>query len=64
MTAHRLTELNQHNYIHKMHGLLELEEITRQAIISRYYSLVERGEDLRGGKATVGDFNVKGYGDT
>ncbi|RUS75490.1 hypothetical protein EGW08_016758 [Elysia chlorotica] len=36
VTAHQLTELNQHNYIHKMHGLLELEEITRQAIISRY----------------------------
>ncbi|KAK3594867.1 hypothetical protein CHS0354_005940 [Potamilus streckersoni] len=31
-----LTELNRHNYIPKMHKLLELEEITRHQIISSY----------------------------
>ena len=28
-------ELNRHNYVHKMHKLLQLEELTRQQIISR-----------------------------
>ncbi|GFN78225.1 helicase with Zinc finger domain 2-like isoform x3, partial [Plakobranchus ocellatus] len=36
VTSDRLADLNQHNYVHKMHGLLELEEITRQAIIASY----------------------------
>ncbi|GFR93377.1 helicase with zinc finger domain 2, partial [Elysia marginata] len=36
VTSHSLTELNQHNYIHKMHNLLYLEEITRQSIVARY----------------------------
>ncbi|GFN76046.1 helicase with Zinc finger domain 2, partial [Plakobranchus ocellatus] len=36
VTSHTLTKLNQHNYVHKMHGLLELEEMTRHAIVSRY----------------------------
>ncbi|KAL3877847.1 hypothetical protein ACJMK2_035491 [Sinanodonta woodiana] len=31
-----LTELNRHNYVPKMHKLLELEEITRHQIISSY----------------------------
>ncbi|KAK7002884.1 helicase with zinc finger domain 2-like isoform X1 [Biomphalaria glabrata] len=36
VTLDSITELNQHNYIHKMHKLLELEEITRHHIISSY----------------------------
>lgn len=31
-----MAELNQHNYVHKMHKLLELEEITRSRIIASY----------------------------
>ncbi|XP_041364208.1 uncharacterized protein LOC121379626 [Gigantopelta aegis] len=31
-----ITELNRNNYIHKMHKLLELEELTRHQIISSY----------------------------
>ena len=31
-----MTELNRHNYRQKMHKLLELEEMTRHQIISRY----------------------------
>lgn len=29
-------ELNRHNYLHKMHKLLQIEEITCHQIISRY----------------------------
>ncbi len=28
-------ELNRHNYVHKMHKLLLLEELTRHQIVSR-----------------------------
>ena len=35
VTVDSMTELNKHNYVHKMHKLLELEEITRHAMISR-----------------------------
>ena len=37
VTQHTVaTELNRNNYQHKMHNLLELEEIERHKIISRY----------------------------
>lgn len=36
VTQHTIaTELNCHNYVHKMHKLLEMEELTRNKIISR-----------------------------
>lgn len=34
VTQDSLADLNQHNYVHKMHKLLELEEITRHRIIA------------------------------
>lgn len=34
VTMDSLTELNIHNYVHKMHNLLELEEITRHRMIA------------------------------
>ncbi|KAK3696467.1 hypothetical protein RRG08_046042, partial [Elysia crispata] len=37
ITSHSLSDLNQHNYVHKMHSLLELEEITRQTLIARSF---------------------------
>ncbi|XP_012934940.1 helicase with zinc finger domain 2 isoform X2 [Aplysia californica] len=36
VTLNSMTDLNQHNYIHKMHKLLELEEITRHGMIASY----------------------------
>lgn len=30
-----LVELNQHNYVHKMHNMLEMEELSRRQIIAR-----------------------------
>lgn len=37
VTQHSVaTELNCNNYVHKMHKLLHMEEITRHQIISRY----------------------------
>ena len=34
VTVDSMQELNQHNYVHKMHKMLELEEITRHAMIA------------------------------
>lgn len=35
VTSDVLKELNANNYIHKMHRLLELEEMTRKRLIAR-----------------------------
>ena len=35
VTQDSIRELNRHNYVHKMHKMLELEEMTRQKLISR-----------------------------
>ena len=36
ITQDSIRELNRHNYVHKMHKMLELEEITQTKLISRY----------------------------
>lgn len=36
VTQDSMRELNEHNYVHKMHRMLDLEEITRHRLISRY----------------------------
>ena len=36
VTQDSIRPLNAHNYVHKMHRLLELEEVTRRKLISRY----------------------------
>ncbi|XP_059174915.1 helicase with zinc finger domain 2-like isoform X2 [Physella acuta] len=41
VTQDSLADLNQHNYVHKMHKLLELEEITRHRIIAGYNMISE-----------------------
>ncbi|BFZ02836.1 hypothetical protein BsWGS_05875 [Bradybaena similaris] len=65
VTMDSLTELNIHNYVHKMHNLLELEEITRHRMIADYNlvsevtassTLVEPGIVL---SATNGDLFIK-----
>ena len=39
ITQHSVgTGLNRHNYVHKMHKLLEIEEIKRAQIIARFAS--------------------------
>ena len=35
VTQDSIRELNRHNYVHKMHRMLELEEITQTKLISR-----------------------------
>ena len=39
VTSDSLKELNCHNYVHKMHKLIELEEITRHRIVARLVTL-------------------------
>ncbi|XP_076459401.1 3'-5' exoribonuclease HELZ2-like isoform X2 [Babylonia areolata] len=36
VTQDSIKELNQHNYVHKMHKMLHLEEMTRHKLISTY----------------------------
>lgn len=36
VTQDSMRELNSHNYVHKMHRLLDLEEVTRHRIIARW----------------------------
>ncbi|XP_070186287.1 3'-5' exoribonuclease HELZ2-like isoform X2 [Littorina saxatilis] len=36
VTQDSIRELNRHNYVHKMHKMLELEEITRHKLISSF----------------------------
>ncbi|XP_076439727.1 3'-5' exoribonuclease HELZ2-like isoform X2 [Babylonia areolata] len=40
VTHDSVRELNQHNYVHKMHRLLELEEITRHKLISSFNMVI------------------------
>lgn len=41
VTQDTMHELNRHNYVHKMHRLLELEEMTRHRLIARYLIWVQ-----------------------
>ncbi|KAK7471580.1 hypothetical protein BaRGS_00035778, partial [Batillaria attramentaria] len=41
VTQDSIRELNEHNYIHKMHRMLELEEITRHRLISSFNLVTE-----------------------